>query len=97
MKRFIGLLDGKNVAIEGDNWDKAMLNSGLIVETKYTSGKNYVGKLVDGKRYSISFQVRKDCYSFLNPTETLPRTELNEMLLKRSRKAPYSRRKARKD
>ncbi len=57
---FIGVVDGKTVKIEGTDLKDAMNNAGYIPLTKVTSHNKFVGQLTDGRRYSITYQARKD-------------------------------------
>ncbi len=87
---FNAIIDGENVRLIGETWHEALKNQGYEVETKYTSGKSYVGKLTNGKRYNINFQPRKDKIRFCKPIAMITKTELKESMLKKSRRVAYS-------
>jgi len=73
------------VELEGVDWADAMKKAGFEYENCYTSGKYKVGRLLDGRRYRISFQTRNDKIKFFSTIKHIDNSEVSDMILKRSR------------
>ena len=75
MKRYVVIVDRKPMAIEGDSCLDAMDRAGLERETTVHSIARYVGRLKDGRRYSVPTQSREVASKFHEPKEITNKEE----------------------